>query len=289
MFEKKDVDDENEIIEAKALPGTKKKKPANLPNEFVTNDDFCPGCGLELKSLPTERIQLWTDVFRRDLGDGFEPSRGRGRQAGAARFRGWGLERFLSADRRAHVEDLRADIKAMQKALPPKFAYVHGVGTSRSRRTCRSHLRGNPFKLGDEVPRHFLTVLSDGEPVPFAKGSGRLELADAIVAHPLAAARDRQPRLEGTLRHRPREHAQQLRRERRAADASRAARVPRLVLRRPGLLDEAAASRHHAERGLPVERGRRRRPMSTKDARQPALLARQPPPLDRRADSRLRC
>ena len=52
MFEKKDIEEENEIIRNKALPGTTKKKDANLPNEFVTNDDFCPGCGLELKSLP---------------------------------------------------------------------------------------------------------------------------------------------------------------------------------------------------------------------------------------------
>ncbi len=187
MFEKKDVDEENKIIEAKALPGTKKKKPANLPNEFITNDDFCPGCGLELKSLSTERIQLWTDVFRRDLGEGFEPSVAEYVRPGLLVFRRWGLERFLSADRRQHVEDLRADIKAMQKALPPKFAYVHGVQDADKATNIKVHLRGNPFKLGDEVPRRFLTVLGDGDPVPFSKGSGRLELADAIVRHPLTA------------------------------------------------------------------------------------------------------
>ena len=74
MFAKKEIDEENDIIRAKALPGTKKKKPANLPNEFITNDDFCPGCGLELKSLETDQMQLWTDVFRRDLAEGFDPA-----------------------------------------------------------------------------------------------------------------------------------------------------------------------------------------------------------------------
>lgn len=52
------------------------------------------------------------------------------------------------------------------------------------------HIRGNPNRLGPEVPRRFLTVLSNGEPQPFVKGSGRLELADAIfseTAAPLAA------------------------------------------------------------------------------------------------------
>jgi hypothetical protein len=50
-------------------------------------------------------------------------------------------------------------------------------------------IRGNPEKLGRTVPRRFLTVLSTGEPKPFTRGSGRLELADAIVgqAAPLAA------------------------------------------------------------------------------------------------------
>ena len=50
-------------------------------------------------------------------------------------------------------------------------------------------IRGNPGRPGDEVPRRFLTVLSDGEPKPFAKGSGRLELAQAIASkdNPLTA------------------------------------------------------------------------------------------------------
>jgi hypothetical protein len=46
--------------------------------------------------------------------------------------------------------------------------------------------RGSPYNLGDEVPRHFLSVLSDGAPAPFEKGSGRLELADAILRQPIA-------------------------------------------------------------------------------------------------------
>jgi len=53
----------------------------------------------------------------------------------------------------------------------------------------RVQIRGNPEKLGAKVPRRFLTVLSAGEPRPFTHGSGRLDLAEAIVgeAAPLAA------------------------------------------------------------------------------------------------------
>jgi hypothetical protein len=50
-------------------------------------------------------------------------------------------------------------------------------------------LRGNPAKTADVTPRRFLAVLSAGTPAPFKQGSGRLELARAIVgdAQSLAA------------------------------------------------------------------------------------------------------
>ena len=47
-------------------------------------------------------------------------------------------------------------------------------------------MRGNPYNLGPEVPRHFLSVLSPGDPKPFQHGSGRLELADDIIKQPMA-------------------------------------------------------------------------------------------------------
>ncbi len=188
MFAKKDVDEENDIIRAKALPGTKKKKPANLPSEFITNDDFCPGCALELKGLPAEQMQLWTDVFRRDLGDGFDPAATQGYiKPGVLNFRGWGLERQLSGDRRAYVQALRDDLKKLRAELPPKFAYAHGVRDLDTLVPAHVAVRGNPMRPGDEVPRRFLGVLSPDTPPAFAAGSGRLELAEAIAAHPLAA------------------------------------------------------------------------------------------------------
>ncbi|MGE3311715.1 MAG: DUF1549 and DUF1553 domain-containing protein [Limisphaerales bacterium] len=50
-------------------------------------------------------------------------------------------------------------------------------------------VRGSPSRLGDAVPRRFLEVLARENRVPFQKGSGRLELARAIVdpANPLTA------------------------------------------------------------------------------------------------------
>jgi uncharacterized protein DUF1549/uncharacterized protein DUF1553/cytochrome c len=187
MFEKRDVKEENDIIYAKSLPGTKKKEPANLPNEFITNDDFCPGCGLELKSLPIERTNLWTDVFQRDLQDGFDPAQAKDKiKPGLLAFRGWGLERQLDPTRREYVAGLKQEIEKLEKKLTPKYAYVHGVSDAEKPINLKVSLRGSPYRLGDEVPRRFLSVLSDGTPAAFQKGSGRLELADAILKQPLA-------------------------------------------------------------------------------------------------------
>jgi len=186
VFEKREIKEENEIIADKALPGTKKKKPSNLPNEFVTNDDFCPGCGLELKTLPIERMNLWTDVFQRDLSEGEDPAQMPEKvKPGLLVFRGWSLERQLSAERRAYIDSLRADIEALRKSQPAHFPYVHGVIEAEKIVEPKVNLRGSPFNLGDEVPRHFLSVLNE-QPVPLSHGSGRLDLAEQIVAQPIA-------------------------------------------------------------------------------------------------------
>src|SRR6266851_5092717 len=187
MFDKRDIKEQNDIIAAKALPGTKKKEPGKLPSDFVTNDDFCPGCGLELKSLPVERNNLWIDVFQRDLQEGFDPAQAFDMlKPGLLAFRGWGLERQLSADRRRYIDGLRTDIEALRKAQPPRYAFVHGVGDVEKPINLKVSKRGSPYNLGDEVPRHFLSVLAADTAAPFEKGSGRLELAEAILRQPIA-------------------------------------------------------------------------------------------------------
>jgi len=51
------------------------------------------------------------------------------------------------------------------------------------------HVRGNPETLAEDARRQFLTILSAEMPMPFEKGSGRLELANAIAdpTNPLTA------------------------------------------------------------------------------------------------------
>ncbi len=184
FLEERELKKENDIIKAQALPTSKPKKLANKPNEFKTNDDFCPGCGLELRSMTKERVALFRDVFVVNLEtDSFTP--GQEPKPGLLRFRGWGLEQRLGADRRMLIEALRKDIEAAQKKLENRYAYVHGVHDVEKPADLQVHLRGNPLRLGDAVPRGFLSVLSP-ERITFSKGSGRLELARTIATQPLA-------------------------------------------------------------------------------------------------------
>ena len=185
LLEERELKKENDIIKAQALPTSKPKKPSNKPNEFKTNDDFCPGCGLELRSMTKERVALFRDVFVGNLEtDSFVP--GLEPKPGLLRFRGWGLEQRLGDNRRMLIESLRKDIEAAQKKLESGYAYVHGVRDLEKPVDLQVHLRGNPLRLGDVVPRGFPSVLSAEESITFSKGSGRLELGRAIAAHPLA-------------------------------------------------------------------------------------------------------
>src|SRR5205085_1487427 len=79
-------------------------------------------------------------------------------------------------------EDAAADAAKMQKGA------LHIVEED-APHDLNVFLRGNVDNKGPLVPRRFLEVLSEGEPVPFKQGSGRKELAEAIASprNPLTA------------------------------------------------------------------------------------------------------
>ena len=104
-------------------------------------------------------------------------------------YAGEKLDRFLQGDWKAYVTELRAELATKKKELPTKYPFLHVIEESDKPADLKVYLRGNPDNLGEEAPRAFLSILSDGPPKPFTKGSGRLELAEAITnpANPLFA------------------------------------------------------------------------------------------------------
>ncbi len=97
--------------------------------------------------------------------------------------------RFLKGERREYVEGVLREVEALKASLPAKYAFFHAIRDSAKPADLRVHLGGSKDNLGEPAPRRFLQILSEGEPQPFQKGSGRLELAEAIAnpRNPLTA------------------------------------------------------------------------------------------------------
>jgi Protein of unknown function (DUF1553)/Protein of unknown function (DUF1549) len=186
IAEKKEIDEENRPILSQAKP---KKNAAEvlLPNSFVTVEDYLPLGTVSAKSLERDKFVLWSDLFVQqapERGSSEDPSK---KMDGVLLYKDEKLDRFLGGEWKGYLESMRAELEALKKALPPQYPYVHGVTETRNPGNLKLHLRGSPYNLGDEVPRRFLAVLSRGGPAPFSQGSGRLQLAEAIASHPLAA------------------------------------------------------------------------------------------------------
>lgn len=97
--------------------------------------------------------------------------------------------RFFDRATRGTARDLKKAIdslRANSTAAPPRGMVLVDRSDLVDGRIFE---RGNPRRPGDPVSRHFLTALSAGKPQPFTDGSGRIELARAIVdpKNPLTA------------------------------------------------------------------------------------------------------
>ncbi len=84
--------------------------------------------------------------------------------------------------------ELRKKIDAFQATSPAAPPRAMIVADNAQPHNPRVFVRGNPARPGKEVPRQFLLVAASSERQPFRRGSGRLELAQSIVAptNPLA-------------------------------------------------------------------------------------------------------
>jgi len=188
IAEKKAIDEDNQLLIAQANPEKKKFGLADesrlLPNRFSSVEDYCVGCNLAVKFIARDKFVLWRDLFapRRRLADNVTWT-----DEGVFYFGEANLERFLSGPWKKHLDSMRAQLDALKNSSPPPYAYLHAVQDVPHATDLKLHLRGSPYNLGDETPRRFVEVLSGPGSGPFSKGSGRLELADAIAAHPLSA------------------------------------------------------------------------------------------------------
>lgn len=142
---------------------------------------------IDLKGMDREASYLWKDMFETDLSESPINDNAEDKKTpGLFKLTDWALQRRLSPDFAAHIEKVKAENEAFKKAMPPEYPIAAGLEDNKEPSDLKVFLRGNPYAFGEDAPRAFLQVLSDGEPKPFAKGSGRLELAEDIVQQPLA-------------------------------------------------------------------------------------------------------
>ena len=147
-------------------------------------DIFCKGCTAETRALPRDKY-----VFRGDLFDAKRKTDGESRDAGVLYLDDEELVAYLSSDVRGRLDGLKAELAVAKKALPEKYPFLHILTDAKETRDMPLHRRGDPYNLGEPVPRHFLSVLANPEPAPLKTGSGRLDLANQIAspANPLTA------------------------------------------------------------------------------------------------------
>ena len=99
-----------------------------------------------------------------------------------------GMMARLNAEKKSKLESMKTELDRLKKDLPPTPATAHGI-VEGAPADMKVLVRGNPADQGELAPRRFLHVLTAGDPQRFTKGSGRLELADAIASkeNPLTA------------------------------------------------------------------------------------------------------
>ncbi len=135
-----------------------------------------------LESLPILEYYLWRDLASDPYNKDFFSFGG-----GIYYFGEKDIDRWLSPLWKAEHDRLRRELKELQDTLPKQYPFLHTLKDVDKPANAKVAIRGDEQNLGEEVPRHFLTALCENEPTPFTKGSGRAELADAILRHPLAA------------------------------------------------------------------------------------------------------
>ncbi len=175
-------------MEALAVMRERKQVDEKNLSSKATNDPNTKG---ETHALPPARFYLWRDLFFNDFygrefkqeEDGilyYGPNRGYLSSDGT-------VERFFEGHWKGYLSDMRAELKELQASLPPQYAFAHAIKDNPTPIDERIQIGGVPERLGETAPRAFMSILSDGEPKPFTQGSGRLELAEAIVGTPLSA------------------------------------------------------------------------------------------------------
>ncbi|EMI19052.1 secreted protein containing DUF1549 [Rhodopirellula maiorica SM1] len=89
-------------------------------------------------------------------------------------------KRDATAEEQMQQDELQATLAELKQDAPPGYDVAHTLHDT-GNGDMKVALRGNLRRTGDVAPRRFLRLLSGKEPTRFTSGSGRAELAAAII------------------------------------------------------------------------------------------------------------
>ena len=120
----------------------------------------------DLLSLERDKYFLWRDLFS---------------ESGILYYGDKKIDRFLQGEWKSHLDAMRAHLAELKKAMPPQYPFLRAIEDVKNPSNMKVWIRGSQDSPGEEAPRRFLAILSPADRKPFTKGSGRLELAEAIA------------------------------------------------------------------------------------------------------------
>ncbi len=172
------------VAEQEALTAYNEKVIEESKKSTDPYDIYCKGCRAETKALPRDKY-----VFLGNLFDAKRKTDGEERGAGVLYLEDKEIEPYLDAAAQAKLAATRRELADAKKALPERYPFLHILSDTRTPSDMPLHRRGDPYNMGEIIPRHFLSVLGKPGPAPLRNGSGRLDLAAQIAAesNPLTA------------------------------------------------------------------------------------------------------
>lgn len=142
------------------------------------NPDRSAVASASLAAVPRDRFIVWRDLFEKGVKDaaGYFKS-----ADGLFYYNDDKVERFLEGPFKNYVLERKEELARLKKDLPEKYAFLETICDKKKTADIKISIRGDRNNLGEVAPRRFLAILSKGERKTFTKGSGRMELAEAIA------------------------------------------------------------------------------------------------------------
>ena len=175
------IKEEDQALLAKLKDGEEKfdVMPNGIKRKLNTHQ-------IDLKAMEREASYLYKDMFETDLPEVPSQNPEDNKKPGLLKVTDYALQRRLSPEFAGYIDRTKLDNEAFKKAMPKEYPIAFGLADNKEPTDLKIFLRGDPYTFGDDAPRAFLTIFSDGEPKPFKQGSGRMEFAEDVLKQPLA-------------------------------------------------------------------------------------------------------